>query len=92
MAHITIRPAGPGVTQLVINGIDVSNEVYSDIELVSVGEDPAFAEVGLRVTFCVSQLDLGEEQDVIVTDHLREAAQRVNSIASASDADERAAG
>ncbi|HET9501659.1 MAG TPA: hypothetical protein VFO98_15510 [Marmoricola sp.] len=81
MAHIILRPNAPerGVTQLVINGHDFSHEVTRDVELVSVGDDE-YAEVGFRVTFAVSRLDLGGDEDIVVTDHLRSVAQRVRSM------------
>lgn len=80
MAHIILRPKdGPGgELQLVINGIDYSNEVYRGVELVEVGDDE-YAEVGFRVTFVVSRLDLGGDDDIQVTDRFPEVAQRVRS-------------
>lgn len=78
MAHIVLRPgeAGLPVMQLIINGNDFSNETFRDLELVEVGEGE-YAEVGFRVTFAVSRLDLGGDEDIVVTDHLPEVAQRV---------------
>lgn len=84
MAHIILRPGEPGAVQLVINGVDYSMEAFRDFELVSVGDDPAYAEVGLRVTFAVSRLDLGGDEDVPVTDQLPIVAQRVHSMIEAS--------
>lgn len=82
MAHIIYARKG-GVGQLVINGVDVSMDVFSDVELVEVGTDPKFAEVGLRVTFAVGRLDLNQESDVIVTDRFPAVAQMVRSISHA---------
>lgn len=87
MAHIIYRPAADGsiARQLIINGHDFSNETFRGVELVEVGEDE-FAEVGFCVTFAVSRLDLGGDEDVQVTDHMHSVAQRVRSMASeASD-------
>ena len=82
MAHIIYRPAdGDSLArQVIINGHDFSNEVYRDMELVEVGEDD-YAEVGLRVTFVVSRLDLGGDQDVEITDHFPAVATAVRSMA-----------
>lgn len=63
MAQITFRPHPseyPPAMQLLINGVDVSMETYPDIEIVTVGDDPATAEVGLRVTFAVTDLTIGD--------------------------------
>ena len=81
MAHIQINGDlyGPGIAQLVVNGVDYSREVFSNVELVPVG-DESYAQVGLRVTFAVSRLDLDTEADVKITDRLPEVAQRVRSI------------
>ena len=82
MAHISIQPIDPTRSNLFINGVEFSKEVFrGSLELVEVPcADPEFAEVGLRVTFAVSRLDLGEDVDVQVTDRLREVAQRVRSV------------
>lgn len=82
MAHIIYRPAAEGLPakQIIINGHDFSHEIFDGVELVEVGEDPEMSEVGLRVTFAVSRLDLGGDEDVQVTDHLRSVAQRVRSM------------
>ena len=82
MANIEINrnPKSP-VIQMLINGVDMSREVYRDFELVSVGEDPMYAEVGLRLTLVVSRLDLDAEADVKITNNFRPVAQRVRSIA-----------
>ncbi len=79
MANISITPIQPGANRIVINGVDYSKEIFRGVELVEVGDDPDWAEVGLRVTFAVSRLDLGDEQDVVVTDNFRSVAQRVHS-------------
>lgn len=81
MAHIIYRPAADNsiARQLIINGHDFSNETFRQVELVEVGEGE-YAEVGLRVTFAVSRLDLGGDEDVQVTDHFRSVAQRVRSM------------
>lgn len=83
MAHIVLRPSaeGPPAMQLIINGQDYSMETYPGFELVEVGEGE-FAEVGFRVTFAVTRLDLGGDDDVVVTDHFYEVAQRVRSMAA----------
>lgn len=83
MAHIEIRRNKGGQTQLVINGIDYSMEAFRDFELVEVGDDPESAEVGFRVTFAVSRLDLDAEADVTITDHFRPVAARVRSMVEA---------
>lgn len=58
MAHIVMRPHPErGAHQIVINGVDYSNEIY---------DFPELAEVGLRVTFALSRLDLGDDADVDV--------------------------
>lgn len=83
MAHITLRPADAGGWQLIINGHDFSREVFRDVQLVEViGDDgdPAYAEVGFQVTFAVSRIDLGGDQDVQVTDHFPQVAQRVRTL------------
>lgn len=85
MAHITYAPAGAMARQLVINGVDFSREVFRDVKLVEIGDDPETSEVGLQVTFAVSRLNLGDEVDVQVTDQFRSVAQRVRSIAEAVD-------
>jgi hypothetical protein len=81
MAHIQINQPHPdkGYSQIIINGNDFSNEIFRGVELVEVGEDAAFAQVGLRVTFAVSRLDLGDDINIQITDHLRSVAQRVRS-------------
>ena len=88
MAHIQIRSPHPeegaGAIQCIINGVDYSFELFHDMELVTVGDDPAFAEVGLRVTFAVSQLDLGDETNVQITDRVPEVARRVEAIRAVS--------
>jgi hypothetical protein len=88
MAEIILRSPHPtegrGSCQLIINGLDVSFDVYDDIELVKVGPDdrPQLQEVGLRVTFALSSLELNGN-DATVTDQFdviaRQVAQRVAS-------------
>ena len=80
MAHITFDRADNGAYKLTINGVDLSTEVYNHPQLVEVGDDPMFSEVGLQVTFAVSRLDLGGEEDVQITDHFRGVAQRVHTM------------
>ena len=81
MAHIQInRNRKTPAIQLLINGIDMSREVFRDMEIVEVGDGPV-AEVGLRVTIAVSRLDLDAEADVQITDNVPAVAQRVRSIA-----------
>jgi len=83
MAHIEIRNLSSkgGAGEIIINGVDFSMETYADgIQLVEVGDDPDFAEVGLQVTFVVSRLDIDNEADVQVTDRLPVVAQRVRSV------------
>lgn len=86
MAHIVYRRSMGGLArQIIINGVDYSHEVYAEpVELVEVGDNET-AEVGLRVTFAVSRLDLETDQDIQVTDHFPEVAQRVRSIAAPTD-------
>jgi hypothetical protein len=86
MAHIEIRHQKGGPTQLVINGIDYSMETYHGFEIVEVGDDPELAEVGFRVTFAVSRLDLDGDTDVILTDHVPAAAARVRSMSEVASA------
>lgn len=80
MAHIELRGQPGGSQQIVINGVDYSREIFAGVELVEVGDEPEFAEAGLRVTFAVSRLDLDTEADVQITDQLPEVAQRVRSM------------
>jgi hypothetical protein len=85
MARIEINSAGDGAYQLLINGIDYSTEVFrgaEGVQLVTVGDDPDYAEIGLRVTFAVSRLSIDNETDVELTDHVREAAAKVRSAAA----------
>lgn len=80
MANIQINRNRKGRRQLIINGVDMTMEVFDEgIELVEVGEG-AGAEVGLRVTIAVGRLDLDAEADVQITDRFRPVAQRVRSI------------
>jgi hypothetical protein len=60
MAHIIYRP-GPemGTMQLIINGVDYSRDVYDNIEIVHVGDDPLASDVGLRVTFALGEVEFG---------------------------------
>lgn len=84
MAHIIYRrKPGEAARQVIIDGVDVSLELYNEVKLVEVGEGD-FAEVGFQVTFAVSKLDLDNESDVQVTDQLRSVAQRVRSMAEDS--------
>lgn len=80
MAHIQINGNFP--KQIIINGVDYSRELFREVELIEVGDDPQFAEVGLRVTFAVGRLDLDAEADVQITDRLPEVAQRVRTMSS----------
>ena len=88
MAHITYRPQNGkpgGPMQLIINGVDYSHEVYRDVRVVEVGDDPEYAEVGFQVTFILGRLDLDGDADVQVTDRLPVIAQRVHSLAEVKD-------
>lgn len=87
MAHIIYRPKAdePSVMELFINGVDFSMETYRGPELVEVGEG-LMSEVGFRVTFAVSRLDLGGNEDVVVTDHFPEAVQLVRSLGEVDEA------
>ena len=86
MAQIILRSPHPvegrGARQLVINGLDVSHDVYEDIELVKVGDKPESQEVGLRVTFALSTLELNGNE-AVVTDQFDaiawQVAQKVTS-------------
>lgn len=81
MAHIQIRRQQPGgPTELIINGVDFSMEAYNGYELVAVGDDAEWAEVGFRFTIGVGRLDLDTEQDVTITDRLPAMAQRVREL------------
>lgn len=86
MAHIVYRPmeGTPGAWELFVNGVDFSMEAYNWPELVEVGEGDT-AEVGFRVTFAVSRLDLGGNEDVQVTDRFFETAQLVRSMSKAAE-------
>lgn len=85
MANIIYRRGTEGSRQLIVNGVDLSNDVYAgSVELVEVGEGCG-AEVGLRFTIGVSHLTLDTNVDVEVTDHFAEVAQAVRSINEASD-------
>lgn len=81
MADIQINKpeCGPGI-QVLINGVDYSMEVFRDFEIVEVGDDPAFAEVGFRVTFAVSRLGIDTVEDVELTDHVPAVAAKVRSM------------
>lgn len=85
MAHIIYRRKNgqPGARQLIINGVDYSNEVYHDVRVVEVGDNADYAEVGFQVTFVVSRLDLDCEADVQLTDNVPAVARRVRSIVEA---------
>lgn len=86
MAKIEInRVKNGGCFQLLVNGVDLSFEVFRDIELVEVGEDPEWAEIGLRITLGVSQLSIDNEANVRLTDHLPEAAAKVRSFIEGVD-------
>lgn len=84
MAHITLRPLADrhnaGAMELFINGIDFTNEVFRGVRLVEVGDEPEFAEVGFQVTFAVTRIDLGGDEDLQVTDRFKSVAQRVRSM------------
>lgn len=84
MADITYRRNGMAV-ELIVNGVDLTNETYRDVELVEVGDEPEFSEVGLRITLVVSKLTLDTEEDIQVTDRLPVVAQQVRSITEAAD-------
>lgn len=79
MAHIEMRRQKAGGMQLLINGIDYSEEVYNGAELVEVGEG-LNAEVGLRLTFAVGRLDIDNDADVEITDRLPAVATQVRSM------------
>lgn len=62
MAHIIYRPAADqGAMQLIVNGVDLSGDVYAEgIELVDMSQyegDPQV--VGLRVTFALDGAEFG---------------------------------
>lgn len=80
MARIEINHQRGGPTQVLINGIDYSTELFRGFEIVEVGDTPETAEVGLRVTFAVGRLDLDAETDVQLTDNVPAVAARVRSI------------
>lgn len=84
MADIVYRRKG-GAAQLIVNGVDLTMDVFADVELVEVGEG-LHAECGLRVTLAVSRLDLDQESDIEITDHFPAVAQRVRSITEAVSA------
>lgn len=88
MAHIILRVPGPDgdLGQLIINGVDVSQDVMRDFELVRCGEEP-YAEVGFRVTYALASLEINGE-DTVVTDQFEkiehQIAQLVTSDTEAS--------
>ena len=83
MAHIEIRrDLKKKVGQLIINGVDYSMEAMPDFEIVEVGEGDV-ALVGFRVTLLVGRLDLNDESEVDLTDHVPVVAARVRSMAGA---------
>lgn len=83
MAHISIRRQDGGWHQITINGTDFSMEVYDgSLDLVEVGSEPGSPhnEIGLRLTLAIGQLDIDNDTDVPLTDHLAVAATRVRSL------------
>lgn len=72
MAHIIYRPTDDGAMQLVINGVDYSDEVYRNLQIVDMA-----GEVGIQVTFAVGRLDLGGDEDCQVTNQVPEVAERL---------------
>lgn len=85
MAHIVLRPREGGGNELFINGVDFSYEVYNGVELVQVGDEDWCAEIGFRVTFVVSRLDIGGNVDVPLTDHFPEATALVSAATKVSE-------
>lgn len=82
MAHVHINSNPAHMEkQLLINGTDVSAEVFDSVELVEVGEGE-FAQFGLQVTYAVGKLTIDNESDVPLTDHFPEAAALVRSALS----------
>lgn len=61
MARIELRTSESRAHahELVINGMDVSAETYRGVKLVKVGTDWESQEVGLQVTFAVTELVIG---------------------------------
>lgn len=86
MADIVYRKKGPAA-QLIVNGVDLSMDTFQGVELVEVGDDPEYAEVGLRITIAVSRLDLDTTEDVQITDNFPAVAQMVRSVAKATEAE-----
>lgn len=82
MAHIHINSnPGSAVRQVLINGSDVTAELFDDAELVEVGEGD-LTEFGFRVTYAVGKLTVDNEANVALTDHFPEAAALVRSALS----------
>jgi len=79
MAHIQLSRVSDGTARLIVNGVDLSMEVFEGIELVDACDDPQYSSVGLRVTIAVSRLDLDRDADVQVTGDLAAVAERVRS-------------
>ena len=89
MARIVMRPRKGGGTELIVNDLDLSLEVYAEsAELVVVGDDPEFAEIGLRFTIAIDRLELGDPE-VMLTDGFAEAAEAVRALQEVDLADAR---
>lgn len=64
MAHIQIQREG-GI-RLVVNGLDLTDEIYSEsVQMVAHGDDDS-AEAAIQIRIAVSRLDIGEHEDVDV--------------------------
>jgi hypothetical protein len=90
MAHIELRPhpvKGDPAYQLIVNGVDVSMDVFTDLELVKVGnpDRPEYQESGLRVTFAVDSLTLGDSA-AQVDSRFDETAEAVSIMSQAASA------
>jgi hypothetical protein len=86
MADIVYRRKGVR-RQLIVNGMDLTNEVYDGVELVEVGEGE-WAEAGFRITLAVSKLTLDTEEDIYIPDNFPSVAQRVRSMSESEQASE----
>lgn len=87
MAHVQFTSPHPDhAVELLIDGVDFSRAVFRDgVELVSVGDNPATAEIGLRITIAVGRLDINGET-VELSNNFGEAAAQVAAIVADDEA------
>lgn len=65
MAHIqVVRPVG-ALPRLIVNGVDMTDEIYAgSIQLVAHGDPSAASEIALQMRIAVSRLDIGDRENV----------------------------